>query len=75
MRVEPRKSEGKILAIGQKAAYFTGTDYFVNIVENGGYYGFSAIENICKDLIEAFNSPKDTKKLIQIKGMGCCGCI
>lgn len=28
-----------ILAIGQKAAYFTGTNRFVNIVENGGHWG------------------------------------
>lgn len=74
MRVEPRRSEAKILAIGQKAAYFCGTEYFVNIVENGGYYGFEAIIKLCRDIKEAFESPKDTKSLIQIKGMGCCGC-
>ncbi len=74
MRVEPRCSEVKTVAIGQKAAFFSGTDYFVNIVENGGYYGFEAIIKLCKDLKEAYLSPKDAKSLIQIKGMGCCGC-
>lgn len=75
MRVIPRNTDKKILAIGQKAAYFCGTEYFVNIVENGGYYGFQAIKQLCLDMIEAYKTPKDTKKLIQIKGMGCCGCI
>ncbi len=72
MRVEPRNSSEKILAIGQKAAYFSGTEHFVNIVENGGYYGFEAILKLCRDIREAFDVPKDTQGLIQIKGMGCC---
>lgn len=75
MRVQPRTSSSKILAIGQKAAYFCGTEYFVNIVENGGFYGFEAILMLCREIREAFVTPKDTKKLIQIKGMGCCGCV
>lgn len=75
MRVIPRTSDKKTLAIGQKAAYFCGTDYFVNIVENGGYYGFEAILKLCRDIKEAYSAPKDTKSLIQIKGMGCCGCV
>ena len=74
MRVEPRISEEKTIAIGQKAAYFSGTEHFVNIVENGGYYGFEAILKLCRDIREAFDTRKDTKKLIQIKGMGCCSC-
>lgn len=75
MRVLPRSAEEKTLAIGQKAAYFCNTEYFVNIVENGGYYGFSAIINLCHDMIDAYNTPKNTKELIQIKGMGCCSCV
>lgn len=74
MRIEPRASETKTLAIGQKAAYFCDTEYFVNIVENGGYYGYQAILNLCRDMLEAYNTPKDTRRLIQVKGMGCC-CI
>ncbi len=75
MRVEPRIADEKTLAIGQKAAFFSGTEYFVNIVENGGYYGFEAIIKLCRDMLEAYTLPKDTKKLIQIKGMGCCNCV
>lgn len=74
MRVEPRISAEKIIAIGQKAAYFCNTEYFANIVENGGYYGYGAIINLCRDVLDAYNNPKDTRGLIQIKGMGCC-CI
>lgn len=74
LRVLPRASEGKTLAIGQKAAYFTGTEHFVNIVEGGGMYGFDGIVKLCALVREAYMSPKDTKSLIQIKGLGC-GCV
>ena len=74
MRTNARLSEKKTLAIGQKAAYFGGTEYFVNIVESGGYFGFEGILKLCRDMKEAVNTPKDTRSLIQIKGMGCCGC-
>jgi hypothetical protein len=73
MRLLPRNNTGKILAIGQKAAYFTGTDYFVNIVEGGGMYGYDGICRMAGLMAEAFLTPKDTRKLIQIKGLGC-GC-
>lgn len=74
MRVLDRKSNGKILAIGQKAAYFAQSEYFVNIVENGGLYGFSGIVGLCRLMEQAFVEPKDTRSLIQIKGLGC-GCV
>lgn len=73
MRVAPRKNEEKILAIGQKAAYFSGTDYFVNIVEGGGMYGFDGILKLTELMCQAFREPKNARALIQIKGMGC-GC-
>ncbi|MBR3629861.1 MAG: nitrogenase [Oscillospiraceae bacterium] len=74
MRVLPRKTSEKTLAIGQKAAYFTGSPYFVNMVECGGYYGFSGIRKLLSLMEEAFLEEKDTRKLIQIKGLGC-GCV
>ncbi len=74
MRVLPRETSEKTLAIGQKAAYFTGTPYFVNTVECGGYYGFSGIRKLLSLMEEAFLQEKDTRKLIQIKGWGC-GCV
>jgi hypothetical protein len=35
------ESDQKILAIGQKAAWFEGTEYFVNMIEGGGLYGYA----------------------------------
>lgn len=63
-----------VLAIGQKAAYFQHTDRFVDIVENGGLYDFCSVIKLCSLMEEALASPKDTKKLIQIKGRGCSSC-
>lgn len=74
MRVLPRKTDEKTLAVGQKAAYFTGSPYFVNIVEGGGYYGFSGLRQMLALMEDAFLHEKDTRKLIQIKGLGC-GCV
>jgi hypothetical protein len=74
MRVLPRETSEKTLAVGQKAAYFTGSPYFVNTVECGGYYGFSGIRQMLILMEDAFLHEKDTRKLIQIKGLGC-GCV
>ena len=75
MRYIKKEREEKILAIGQKAAYFTGTDYFVNIVESGGFYGWEGICNIMEAMEDAFCHPKDRKDIIQRKGYGCESCI
>ena len=64
----------KWLAIGQKAAYFLDTDYFVNIVEGGGMFGFEAITDTLKLMRDAYENPKEMRKLVQIKGMGCGSC-
>ncbi|WP_455544190.1 nitrogenase component 1 [Intestinibacter sp.] len=71
MRFVDRHSEQKILALGQKAAYFTGSNNFVNVVESGGMYGFDGIVKLCDLMIDAFLNEKDAKKLIQYKGLGC----
>lgn len=65
----------RVLAIGQKAAYFTGSPYFVNIVEAEGLYGFKGIAGMADLMMEAFVREKDVKKLISIKGRGCESCI
>lgn len=75
MRIQPRESDGKVLAIGQKAAYFSGTDHFVNVVEGAGLWGYEAIIKLTGLMCEAYETPKDTKGLIQIKGMGCGNCL
>ena len=71
MRFVSRESSEKILAVGQKAAYFNNTPYFVNTVENHGFYGFSGILKMLDLIIGAYNEPKDTKKLVQMKAWGC----
>lgn len=71
MRVLDRKCREKSLAIGQKAAYFTGNEYFVNIVEGGGMYGFDGIVRLARLMKEAFLCPKNVREIIQIKGLGC----
>lgn len=73
MCVIPKISDNKVLAIGQKAAYFNSTKHFVNIVEGGGHWGYDGILKLCDEIEEAYYNEKDTQKLIQIKGMGC-GC-
>ena len=75
MRIQPRQSEEKVLAIGQKAAYFSGTQHFVNGVEGTGLWGYEAIIKLADLMCEAYAAPKDTKSLIQIKGMGCGNCL
>lgn len=71
MRFVPRENAEKVLAIGQKAAYFNNTPYFVNTVENSGFYGFSGILKMLDLIREAYREPKDTEKLVQMKAWGC----
>lgn len=73
MRVRRRGGDGPVLAIGQKAAYFSGTDRFVNIVEDGGMHGFEGIVRLAGLMEDAARNPKDARSLIQIKGLGCGG--
>ncbi len=75
MRFQEREREEKILALGQKAAYFTGTDYFVNLVESGGLYGYDGVVRLAGLMQEAFLHKKDRKSVIQKKGLGCESCI
>lgn len=75
MRILDRKCSEKSLAIGQKAAYFTGSRYFVNIVEGGGMYGFDGIVRLAGLMKEAFIYPKNIRQLIQMKGLGCDCCL
>lgn len=64
-----------MLAIGQKAAWFTGTSHFVNVVQGGGLFGFDGIRKTMELMEEAFLEPKDTRNLIIRKGWGCESCI
>lgn len=66
-----RGHDGKIVAVGQKSAYFLDTDYFVNIVENDGMYGYRGIRRLMARIAEAFSAEKPMRQLVQIKGWGC----
>ena len=70
----PKRTDGdqKILAIGQKAAWFEGTEHFVNMIEGGGLYGYAGIKAFLGLMEDAFIVPKDTRDLIPRKGLGCC---
>lgn len=74
MRFMSAKEPSDVLAIGQKAAYFTNTNHFANVVEGGGMLGYQAILHTLELMREAFSEEKDMRALIQIKGMGCEGC-
>ena len=76
MRLLPRDDAERlngVLAIGQKAAYFTGTDRFVNIIENSGLYGFHGIGRLAELMIDAWENPKDTEAIVTVKAWGCTG--
>ena len=74
MRFMAKKEKSKVLAVGQKAAYFENTNHFVNVVEGGGMFGFDAVSHTLELMQEAYLKEKDMRRLIQIKGMGCgCG--
>ena len=75
MRVLPRGTEGKVLAIGQKAAWFSGSRNFVNMVQGGGLWGFDGIRGTMELMTEAFLEEKDPEDLIVRKGWGCESCI
>jgi len=73
--VRPRQHFGKILAVGQKAAWFTGSRNFVNMVQGGGLWGFDGIRRTAQLMLEAFNEEKAPEDLIVRKGWGCESCI
>lgn len=75
MRVTPRSTEEPLLAIGQKAAYFTGTGHFVNLVEGAGLYGYDGIRRMAELMTEAMSEQRDAAGLIQQKGWGCSCCL
>lgn len=66
---------GDVLAIGQKAAYFSGTKHFVNIVSGGGMYGFDGVARLAERMIDAATHEQDTELVIQHKGLGCRSCL
>ncbi len=73
-RMERGHGGERLLAIGQKSAYFKDTNHFVNIIENEGMYGYRGIRRLMELIREAFLTEKPMRELVQIKGWGCsCG--
>ena len=75
MRFHSAREKSNYLAIGQKAAHFVNTNHFVNVVEGGGMLGYQAIFKTLELMQDAIREEKDMRALIQIKGMGCGGCV
>lgn len=75
MRVLPRGGEEKVLAIGQKAAYFSRSRHFVNLVQGEGLYGFDGIRRTAELIMDAYLNEKDTERLVIQKGWGCECCL
>lgn len=69
------QTENEFVAIGQKAAYFCRTDYFVDMVGAKSLYGFDGIKKLAEQIADAAQIPKDRKTVIQHKGMGCNSCL
>lgn len=65
------ENEGKMLALGPKAAWFGGTAHFVNLVEYGGIWGNSGIEKLAALMEDAWWHEKDTRSIVPRKGQGC----
>ena len=72
---EEGRGSGKYLAVGQKAAFFTGTPYFADLVWGRGFYGFEGVRKIAGLMTDAFRVPKDLPRTIQHKGWGCESCL
>lgn len=76
-RLLPRNDSrryGKVLAIGQMAAYFADTNYFVNLIENSGLWGYTGLLTLL-DYMAAANRTenKRMREIIQVKAWGCHG--
>ncbi len=65
----------KILAIGQKAAFYFASDNFVNLVSGGGLYGYIGIAKLADMITDAFNIPKPRKDVLRLKGHTCESCL
>ena len=75
MRVLPRGGDEEVLAIGQKAAYFSRSRHFVNLVQGEGLYGFDGIRRTAELMMDAYCNEKDTERLVIQKGWGCECCL
>ncbi len=59
-----------ILALGQKAAYYSNTGHFVNLIYQSGLLGFRGITKLCALMQEAAENEKDTEAVLSEKAIG-----
>lgn len=60
----------RVIALGQKAAWFCQSGHFVNIIEGGGLWGYQGIRDLCALLRQAKEEELDYKRMIPKKGIG-----
>ncbi len=76
-RVNPRddaeKAGGNLLAIGQKAAYYSDTKHFVNLIFQSGLWGYHGIRSLCRLMTAAMETEQNVREDIQWKAWGCRG--
>lgn len=70
MRQMHRESSN-IVAIGQQAAFFLNTPYFVDIIFQAGMYGYKGIRYLCTLIEEAYSDSKDIQMTVSHKGWRC----
>ena len=75
MRFLANKEPSDFLALGQKAAYFTNTNHFVNLVDSGGMMGYQTVWLTARLMRQAAREEQDMRQLVQIKGLGCESCL
>jgi len=79
MRTQPRlhlDASGRLpIALGQKAAYFTGTHHFLPEIEAGGHYGLEAIHWLQTALSRAAILETDPEPILKKKAWGAPSCI
>lgn len=75
LRLFDRTSPERLLALGQKAAYFNDSPYFVNLVEGGGHWGFDGLCRLARLMTDALRQPKDLRQCIRKKGWGGPSCL
>ena len=63
-----------IVAIGQKAAFFTGATHMLNMIEGGPWWGHGGVRSLALALAAAAREPVDVDRIISVKGYGCNGC-
>ena len=64
-----------VLALGQKAAWFTASRHFVNIVEGAGWYGYDGMVKLAGAMRHALLTEQDPETVIPRKGLGCTSCV